>query len=76
MQRNSTLLCVPFFCFQLTLRSGYLFFGNAKKLSPYVHSMFEEVDVADLPQNIAQNLPPFPEVIVIDMALVTGMDVR
>jgi len=37
--------------------------------------MFEDVDVTTLPSNLVSTLPPIPEVVVIDMALVVGMDV-
>jgi MFS superfamily sulfate permease-like transporter len=58
---------------QLLVLQSYIFFGNAYSCLSYVNSMFEE-----LPEHITKKLsfplPPFPQYIIIDMTLVSGVD--
>ena len=37
--------------------------------------MFEDIDRSRVPQHVQDMIPPLPEALVIDMALVVGMDV-
>lgn len=55
---------------QLLIVHNFLFFGNASSMLEHVASVFEEtgVDGSDC------QLLPLPKFVVIDMALVTGMD--
>lgn len=55
---------------QILVLQNYLFFGNASAIQNYIASMFEDPDedVDDL------LLPPKPKVIILDLALVSGMD--
>jgi len=55
---------------QLLVLQNYLFFGNASSVIPYIQSMFEELPSTDL----EFDLPPIPKYIIVDLALVTGMD--
>lgn len=55
---------------QIVILQNYLFFGNASSILAYISSMFEHSDEdAD-----DRNLPPLPKYVVLDMALVTGID--
>ncbi|CAB9499496.1 solute carrier family 26 [Seminavis robusta] len=56
---------------QVVILQNYLFFGNCSSISSYIASMFEDVDEDDQENAI---LPPIPKFVVLDMALVTGMD--
>ena len=54
---------------QILVLQNYLFFGNASSCKHYIESMFEEPEVPpDFP------LPPIPKFIVLDFAIVTGID--
>lgn len=55
---------------QVIVLQNYLFFGNASSILSYIQSMFEDIEADD--PNMA--LPPLPKYVVVDMALVTGMD--
>jgi len=55
---------------QTLVLQNYLFFGNASSILRYVSSMFEGLE-EDIDVSL---LLPFPEIIVVDLTLVTGMD--
>jgi CRP-like cAMP-binding protein len=59
---------------QILVLQSYIFFGNANSCLGYVSSMFE-----DLPENVVKNLsyplPPLPKYLIIDMTLVSGLEV-
>jgi hypothetical protein len=55
---------------QILVLQNYLFFGNASSILNYIGTMFEEP-----PEGVDESFwPPIPKVIVLDLALVTGMD--
>ncbi len=53
---------------QVLCLQSFLFFGNATSVSEYVHTMFEPV------KNPSPDVPPIPDVVVLDMSLLLGMD--
>jgi len=54
---------------QVLVLQSYLFFGNASSVLTYVSTMFE--DVSDVENSY---LPPIPKIVVLDFALVSGID--
>lgn len=56
---------------QILVLQNYLFFGNASSVIPYIQSMFEEVAPGS---DLEFDIPPIPKYIIVDLALVTGMD--
>ena len=57
---------------QIVILQNYLFFGNASSVLAYVSSMFEQ-PIEDTNAD-PLTLPPLPKFIILDMALVTGID--
>jgi len=55
---------------QILVLQNYLFFGNATSVLKYISSMFDDVDVVD-----DALLPPKPRYVVLDMSIVSGLDV-
>jgi hypothetical protein len=55
---------------QLIVLQNFLFFGNASSILDYISSMFEE-PASDVDSIF---VPPVPNIVVLDMTLVTGMD--
>ena len=55
---------------QILVLQNYLFFGNASGLLAYITTMFEEPE----PDLNPQLVPPIPKIIILDLALVTGID--
>jgi MFS superfamily sulfate permease-like transporter len=55
---------------QILVLQNYLFFGNATSVLKYISSMFDDVDVID-----DALLPPKPRYVVLDMSIVSGLDV-
>mmetsp|Transcript_48922 Transcript_48922/g.118444 ORF Transcript_48922/g.118444 Transcript_48922/m.118444 type:complete len:912 (+) Transcript_48922:2-2737(+) len=61
---------------QVVVLQSYLFFGNATSLQQYIATMFDEsFDVTFETQRLNFEIPPVPRVLVIDLSLVTGMDI-
>ena len=57
---------------RIIVLQNYLFFGNASSILAYVSSMFEQpIDDAETDPF---TLPPLPKFLILDMALVTGID--
>lgn len=55
---------------QMIVLQNYLFFGNASSILSYIDSMFE-----DPPEGVDPLIvPPTPDIVIVDLALVTGMD--
>jgi MFS superfamily sulfate permease-like transporter len=55
---------------QTLVLQNYLFFGNATSVLKYISSMFDDVDVVD-----DSLLPPKPKYVILDMSIVSGMDI-
>ena len=55
---------------QTLVLQNYLFFGNATSVLKYISSMFDDIDVVD-----DSLLPPKPKYLVLDMSIVSGMDI-
>jgi len=58
---------------QVLVLQTYLFFGNASSILNYVNTMFEEPDELEA-KRLDFSPPPIPKILIIDMALITGMD--
>lgn len=54
---------------QVLVLQNYLFFGNATSVMNYISSMFDDVDMID-----DEFLPPKPKYVVLDLSIVSGMD--
>lgn len=50
-----------------------MFFGNAQSVLTYITTMFEEPD-AEIYSDLNYPLPPLPKYLVLDFAIVTGLD--
>jgi MFS superfamily sulfate permease-like transporter len=55
---------------QILVLQNYLFFGNASSILTYISSMFEESHE----HKADSSLPPFPQYVILDLTLVSGMD--
>jgi len=55
---------------QTLVLQNYLFFGNATSVLKYISSMFEDIEVVD-----DALLPPKPKYLVLDMSIVSGVDI-
>ena len=55
---------------QILVLQNYLFFGNASSVLNYIASMFD-----DLEESNGSLLPPKPKYLVLDMSIVSGVDI-
>jgi len=55
---------------QTLVLQNYLFFGNATSVLKYISSMFDDIEVID-----DSLLPPKPKYLVLDMSIVSGVDI-
>lgn len=55
---------------QTLVLQNYLFFGNATSVLKYISSMFEDIEVVG-----DALLPPKPKYLVLDMSIVSGVDI-
>ena len=55
---------------QTLVLQNYLFFGNATSVLKYISSMFDDIEVAK-----GSLLPPKPKYLVLDMSIVSGVDI-
>jgi sulfate permease, SulP family len=78
--RGCAFFRLLFFCanaslIQILVLQNFLFFGNAQSVLQYVMTMFDEPPTETEGENSLFVLPPKPKYVVIDFAIVTGLDI-